>query len=76
MFQLTIDPHQLVPKLPNPQDLQPFPTQESMVYRGHTDMVRCIDVDPTGQYLFSGSEDGCVKGFILYIKCLILSNFY
>nr|NVI69942.1 putative ribosome biogenesis protein BOP1 homolog [Cucujiformia] len=42
-------------------DLQPFPTTLSVQYKGHTDMVRTISTDKTGQYLLSGSDDGTIK---------------
>lgn len=61
MFQLTIEPEDLVPQLPSPKDLQPFPTVQSLIYKGHKDMVRCISVDPRGQYLVSGSDDHSIK---------------
>nr|NVI69946.1 putative ribosome biogenesis protein BOP1 homolog [Cucujiformia] len=42
-------------------DLQPFPTVLAIEYKGHTDMVRTISSDKTGQYLVSGSDDFTVK---------------
>ncbi|KAJ4448548.1 hypothetical protein ANN_10566 [Periplaneta americana] len=60
-MRLTIEPEELLPQLPSPKDLQPFPTTMSMVYEGHTDMVRAIAVEPKGQYLVSGSDDMTVK---------------
>nr|NVI69944.1 putative ribosome biogenesis protein BOP1 homolog [Cucujiformia] len=42
-------------------DFQPFPTVLSLEYKGHTDMVRTISTDKTGQFLVSGSDDGTVK---------------
>ncbi|KAJ8883450.1 hypothetical protein PR048_015293 [Dryococelus australis] len=59
--QLMIEPEDLVPQLPSPQDLQPFPTTQSLVYEGHTDLVRSVTVEPRGQYLASGSDDLTVK---------------
>ena len=56
-----IDPESLLPKLPNPKDLMPFPTMLSMKFEGHTDKVRSISLDPTGQWLASGSDDFSVK---------------
>lgn len=69
-----------MPKLPSPKDLQPFPTVQSLVFNGHTDMVRCISIDPLGQYLLSGSDDMTVKSnmFILilqFIVCLFTKRF-
>lgn len=61
-FQLTINAEDLVPKLPSPRDLQPFPTSEVLCMRGHEGLVRSADFDPSGQYVVSGSDDGTVKG--------------
>ncbi|KAI3438768.1 hypothetical protein D9Q98_001186 [Chlorella vulgaris] len=55
------DPEVLVPKLPKPQDLQPFPTLLSVRYTGHSKVVRSVCPDPTGQWLLSGSDDGTVR---------------
>ena len=61
-MKLTIEPEALVPQLPSPKDLQPFPTIQSMVYKGHSDMVRCMTVEPSGQYLASGGDDCTLRG--------------
>lgn len=37
--RMFIDPESLVPKLPKPQDLQPFPTTLAISYEGHTGKV-------------------------------------
>ena len=58
---MNVEPEDLIPKLPKPRELQPFPSVESLVYRGHTSLVRCISVCPTGQWLASGSDDGTVR---------------
>ena len=31
------------------------------IYKGHDDLVRCISVDPSGQWLVSGSDDLTVR---------------
>jgi ribosome biogenesis protein ERB1 len=59
--KMQVDPESLLPKLPKPRDLQPFPTFEALVYRGHLDMVRSISIDPTGQWFVSGSDDKTVR---------------
>lgn len=59
--KVTVQPEDLIPKLPSPRDLQPFPTVESMVYRGHTDLVRAISIEPKGQYLVTGSDDTSIR---------------
>jgi len=60
-MRLTIQPEDLVPQLPRPKDLQPFPTVCSVTFRGHVNMVRTVSVESRGQYLASGSDDGTVK---------------
>ncbi|XP_018330072.1 ribosome biogenesis protein BOP1 homolog [Agrilus planipennis] len=60
-MRLQVEPDDLVPKLPSPRDLQPFPTLLAIEYKGHTDMIRTITTDKTGQYLASGSDDCTVK---------------
>lgn len=69
LLQLTIEPEDLIPQLPSPKDLQPFPTVLSIVYKGHTDMVRTLTIDGKGQYLASGSDDMTLKG---ELKSLVL----
>jgi ribosome biogenesis protein ERB1 len=59
--KLNIDPESLLPKLPNPDELRPFPTTCSMVFRGHEGRVRSVAVDENGIYLLSGGDDGFVK---------------
>ncbi|KAJ2554321.1 Ribosome biogenesis protein erb1 [Coemansia sp. RSA 1933] len=56
-----LNPEELMPKLPDPRDLRPFPSVDSLVYRGHTGRVRSISVDPSGLWLLSGSDDGTVR---------------
>ncbi|XP_026745223.1 ribosome biogenesis protein BOP1 homolog [Trichoplusia ni] len=60
-MRLTITADDLVPKLPSPRDLQPFPTTEVLQFKGHTELVRSVDFDPTGQYIVSGGDDGTVR---------------
>eukprot|EP00899_Mesostigma_viride_P002463 jgi/Mesvir1/12217/Mv00445-RA.1 len=59
--KINIDPESLVPKLPRPQDLRPFPSFEGLIYRGHTSRVRSVAVDASGQWLASGSDDKSVR---------------
>ncbi|XP_073233221.1 ribosome biogenesis protein bop1-B-like [Porites lutea] len=60
-MRVQVNPEDLLPKLPRPKDLQPFPSTESIVYKGHTDVVRCVVVDPSGQWIASGGDDKLVK---------------
>lgn len=59
--RINIDPESLIPKLPKPKDLQPFPTICFLEYKGHTSSVLCISAESSGQWLASGSLDGTVR---------------
>lgn len=56
-----VDPESLIPSLPRPRDLQPFPSVQSIIFKGHTDIVHSISVEPQGQFIVSGSEDCTVR---------------
>jgi len=60
-MRLTIQPEDLVPQLPKPRDLQPFPTVCSMIFKGHKGLIRTISHDPLGQYMVSGCDDKTIK---------------
>ena len=51
------DPSKLIPELPSPNDLKPFPTRVSIDYNFHTSCVRAISISPNGMFLASGDED-------------------
>ena len=59
--RLDIDPASLIPALPKPSELRPFPTSCLLSFTGHTARVRCLSVSPSGQWLASGAEDGSVR---------------
>ncbi|GBF97452.1 hypothetical protein Rsub_10375 [Raphidocelis subcapitata] len=59
--RLHVNPESLVPKLPKPQDLQPFPTTLAVRYSGHRGKVRCVAPHPAGQWLATGGDDGTVR---------------
>lgn len=51
-----IDMNALVPKLPDPSELKPFPTFEAITYVGHKGKVVAISAEPNGIYLASADE--------------------
>jgi ribosome biogenesis protein ERB1 len=59
--RLNIDPDSLIPKLPSPKDLRPFPSRIGIVFEGHTERIRCTSIDPTGMWVATGSDDGSVR---------------
>ncbi len=59
--RLNIDPDSLLPKLPDPEDLKPFPTTCAAIFRGQEGRMRCVSVDPNGIFAASGGDDGFVR---------------
>lgn len=59
--KLNIDPESLLPKLPNPDELRPFPSTLATIFRGHKGRVRSVSIDPEGLWLASGGDDGTVR---------------
>ncbi|KAF1837588.1 ribosome biogenesis protein erb1 [Decorospora gaudefroyi] len=59
--RLNIDPESLLPKLPNPEDLKPFPTTCAALFRGQEGRVRCVSIDPQGIFVASGGDDGYIR---------------
>lgn len=59
------DPDTLLPELPSPRELRPFPSRIALRYvdrSGNGGRVRCMSVHPRcGQWLATGSDDGCVR---------------
>lgn len=56
------DPSELIPKLPSPQELRPFPTTRSVEYKHPNGVrIRCVSIDPTGMWVVTGAEDGEVR---------------
>ncbi|KAJ7095181.1 NUC169 domain-containing protein [Mycena belliarum] len=58
--KLNIDPSTLIPKLPSPQSLKPFPNYKSLKF-AHSMRTRCISVSPDGAWVVSGDEGGMVS---------------
>ncbi|KHJ42552.1 BOP1NT domain protein [Trichuris suis] len=59
--RLNVNPEDLLPKLPKPSELRPFPTKEVLKYKGHKAAVLSLDINPTGDYLLSGSKDRTIR---------------
>ena len=53
-----IDPESLVPLLPRPRELRPFPESHGMVYKGHVGKVWSVAPDPSGRWIATGGAGG------------------
>lgn len=64
--KLNIDPESLLPKLPNPEELRPFPSHCKLIYKGGKGRVRSLAISPdSGKYLATGGDDGMVRVYQL-----------
>lgn len=59
--RLNIDPESLLPKLPSPDELRPFPTTCAAIFRGQEGRMRSVSIDPSGIFIASGGDDGFVR---------------
>lgn len=59
--RMNVDPESLLPKLPSPKDLRPFPTHIAVSYDGHAGMVRGVAVDPSGHWIATVSADETLR---------------
>jgi ribosome biogenesis protein ERB1 len=55
-------PEDLLPKLPDPKELRPFPTYCAITYEHPENVrVRCLSVDPSGNWVLTGADDGRLR---------------
>ncbi len=56
-----MDPESLIPKLPSPSSLKPFPIYRALRHVHQAGSVRCVDVSPDGAWVASGDVQGIVS---------------
>lgn len=59
--KLNIDPNSLIPKLPSPSSLRPFPNYRNLRFPHTKGRVRCLSVSPDGAWTVSADEEGVVS---------------
>lgn len=59
--KLNVDPNSLIPKLPSPHSLKPFPNYRSLRFYHDKGHVRCLSISPDGAWVVSGDEGGVVS---------------
>lgn len=59
--KLNIDPESLIPKLPSPSSLKPFPNYRALRFPHELAKVRCVSVSPDGAWVVSGDDKGVVR---------------
>lgn len=68
--RLNIDPESLVPKLPSPNDLKPFPNAAARTFVADAPVVS-VSVSPDGQFIATLDDNGTVKVWeVLTARCL------
>jgi len=67
--KLNIDPSSLIPKLPSPSSLKPFPNYKSLKVSHPKGRTRCVSVSPDGAWVASGDEDGVVILWEINVGC-------
>ena len=55
--RININPKDMLPPLPSPKELRPYPNSKCLKFTGHGNKVTSIAVDQSGKWLLSGSLD-------------------
>ena len=58
--KLDLKENEILPDLPKPEELKPFPTKECIVYKGHESSIRALCCDPNGNVLISADNGNFV----------------
>ena len=73
--KMDINENDILPDLPKPEELRPFPTKECIVYKGHESSIRAICCDPNGNVLIS-ADNGNLIFFWDIPTAKIITKFY
>ncbi|KAJ3342401.1 Ribosome biogenesis protein erb1 [Gonapodya sp. JEL0774] len=61
--KIQMNPEDLLPTLPDPSTLRPFPTHLALALPNHPSLVRHASLSPSGAYLVTGCDDGVMRVF-------------
>jgi ribosome biogenesis protein ERB1 len=74
--KININPESLIPDLPDPETLRPFPSDWRMDYIGHASQVLAMSFSPSGEWLASCDVSGQLKVWDAYLgKCYITKQY-
>ena len=69
--KLNMNPDDLIPKLPSPNSLKPFPNFKALRFLHGASNVRCVSISPDGAWVASGDEHGFVCLWEALVGCEI-----
>ena len=58
--KLDLKENDILPDLPKPEELKPFPSKEIMLYKGHESSIKDICIDPSGNVLISADNGNLI----------------
>ncbi|KXS21716.1 BOP1NT-domain-containing protein [Gonapodya prolifera JEL478] len=59
--KINMNPEDLLPTLPDPSTLRPFPTHIGLALETHPSLIRNASMSPTGTYLATACDDGAMR---------------
>lgn len=67
--KLDLNEKNILPEVPEPSELKPFPTKDNIINRAHKTSINALCIEASGDYLISGDMSG-----ILYFSDIITSK--
>ena len=76
-LKIKVTSDQVLPKLPKPADLRPFPYRFLYAFNNPEAIeLKCLELNPAGTLLAAGFSDGCVRIFdTVLTKCVLKMKF-
>ena len=72
--KLDLKENDVLPNLPKPEELRPFPTKQCIIYNGHESSIRALCCDPNGNVLIS-ADNGNLIFFWDILTAKIITKF-